>query len=124
MDSNVVFTTIILRLTSVVSCCLKIPLTILVNIDSNNEWVASNVDEGHLDYYFYLLAALMMVAELGFMYMSSGYEYADPEVLEELSHASQAKQDERLSMRSVSGSDRNDLDGRKPLLSVEYEGDE
>lgn len=124
MDSNVVFTTIILRLTSVVSCCLKIPLTILVNIDSNNEWVASNVDEGHLDYYFYLLAALMMVAELGFMYMSSGYKYADPEVLEELSHASQAKQDERLSMRSVSGSDRNDLDGRKPLLSVEYEGDE
>ena len=94
---------------------MQIPLTILVNINSNNEWVASNVDEGHLDYYFYLLAALMAIAELCFMYMSAGYEYADPHVLNELSEVSLAKQDERVS--SVAG--RDDVSASKPLLSLD-----
>lgn len=88
-----------------------------MNIDSNNEWVASNVDEGHLDYYFYLLAGLMLISELCFMYMSSGYQYADPQVLEELSLVSLAKQDERVS--SVCGTGRDDLNARKPLLSID-----
>jgi hypothetical protein len=56
-------------------------LTILVNINSNNEWVASNVDDGHLDYYFFLLASLMLAAELGFIYLSAGYQYVDPDEL-------------------------------------------
>lgn len=93
---------------------VQIPLTILVNIDSNNEWVASNVDEGHLNYYFFLLAGLMFAAQLAFMYMSAGYSYADPEVLDELSQQSQAKQQERIS----SVADRDAM-STKPLLADE-----
>jgi hypothetical protein len=88
----------------------------LVNIDSNNEWVASNVDEGHLNYYFFLLAALMMFAQLCFMYMSAGYSYADPEVLDALSQQSQVKQQERES----SVADRDAM-ATKPLLSIDDE---
>lgn len=85
----------------------------MVNIDSNNEWVASNVDEGHLDYYFYLLAGLMAISQVCFMYMSAGYEYADPDVLNKLSQISHAKQDERIS--SVAGRG----DDTKPLLALD-----
>lgn len=95
---------------------IQIPLTILVNIDSNNEWVASNVDEGHLDYYFFLLAGLMFIAEMCFIFMSSGYVYADPAVLDELSQESHMKQQERNS----SVADRDAM-ATKPLLSTEEE---
>lgn len=67
--------------TNALGSWLTIPLTILVNINSNQEWVASNVDDGHLDYYFFLLASLMFAAELAFIYLSAGYSYVDPEEL-------------------------------------------
>lgn len=72
------------------------------------------MDEGHLDYYFFLLAGLMLIAQVCFMYMSSGYTYADPEVLDELSHQSHVKQQERIS----SVADRDAM-ATKPLLATE-----
>lgn len=73
--------------TNALGSWLTIPLTLLVNIDPNNEWVASNVNNGHLDYYFYLLAGLMFIALVVFTYLSSTYQYADPFVLESLTAA-------------------------------------
>lgn len=105
--------------TNAVGSWLTIPLTILVNINSNDEWVASNVDEGHLDYYFYLLAGLMLIAECCFAYMSHGYEYADPDVLDELSAASLAKEEAHTRVESI-----DDILATKPLLSPESQIDD
>ena len=74
------------------------------------------MDEGHLDYYFFLLAGLMFIAEMCFVVMSSGYLYADPEILDELSQESHRKQQERIS----SVADRDAM-ATKPLLSTEQE---
>jgi dipeptide/tripeptide permease len=70
--------------TNALGSWLTIPLTLLVNIDTNNEWVASNVDEGHLSNYFFLLAGLMTLALMVFLYLSRGYVYADAQVLDAL----------------------------------------
>ena len=59
----------------------------------------------------------MLLSQICFMYMSAGYEYADPEVLNELSEVSHAKQQERIS--SVGGLD--DAYAKKPLLSTDLE---
>ena len=40
-------------------------------------WLPSDLDRGHLDYYFLLLAILMLVDFLYFLYISKGYIYKD-----------------------------------------------
>lgn len=67
--------------TNALGSWLTIPLTLLVNINPNHPWISSNIDEGNLQAYFYLLASLMGMAMIVFSYLSAGYEYADPEVL-------------------------------------------
>mmetsp|Transcript_14339 Transcript_14339/g.21483 ORF Transcript_14339/g.21483 Transcript_14339/m.21483 type:complete len:625 (-) Transcript_14339:227-2101(-) len=105
--------------TNALGSWLTIPLTLLVNIQSNNEWVASNVDEGHLDWYFFLLAGLMLLAQIIFAYMSAGYQYADPTVLAELSAAVQ-RSDSKLRGQSADG----DYGARKHLIAAQLEGEE
>lgn len=61
--------------TTAVGSFLVIPLLYLVNANPDDEWVPSNVDNGHLDYYFFLLAALMVVTLFYFSFISAGYEY-------------------------------------------------
>jgi peptide/histidine transporter 3/4 len=68
-------------LTNALGSWLTIPLTLLVNVNANHPWIASNVDEGELGYYFYLLAGLMSMALVLFGYLSAGYVYADPDEL-------------------------------------------
>lgn len=72
-------------LTTALGSWLTIPFTLLVNSNSNDQWIVSNVDEGHLDYYFFLLASLMLVALLVFMRISRGFHMADPVILLKLS---------------------------------------
>lgn len=67
--------------TNALGSWLTIPLTLLVNINPNHQWITSNVDQGNLQAYFYLLAALMSAALVLFSYLSAGYEYADPVLL-------------------------------------------
>jgi peptide/histidine transporter 3/4 len=70
--------------TNALGSWLTIPLTLLVNINPNHPWISSNVDEGELQNYFYLLAGLMVMALTIFCYLSFGYVYADPDVLASL----------------------------------------
>lgn len=74
---------------------LVIPVLLAVNRGGKGkEWVAENIDEGHLEYYFFLLACLMaldMVSrfisicimyestlQIFFQYISHGYDYKRP----------------------------------------------
>lgn len=68
-------------LTNALGSWLTIPLTLLVNVNSNHPWIASDINDGELSYYFYLLAALMAASMMLFGYLSAGYVYVDPEVL-------------------------------------------
>ena len=70
--------------TNALGSWLTIPLTLLVNINHNDPWVTSNVNEGHLDYYFYLLAALMFMALTAFYFISRDFKYVSHETLEAL----------------------------------------
>ena len=54
---------------------ITIPLLMIVNSDPNNEWVPTNIDQGHLEWYFFLLAALMAVNQVLFVKVSDGYQY-------------------------------------------------
>lgn len=54
---------------------LVIPLLLLVNSNPAHPWVPANLDEGHLAYYFFLLAALMGATLLVFIYISATYTY-------------------------------------------------
>jgi len=74
--------------TNALGSWLTIPLTILVNSNPNHQWITSNVDQGNLQAYFYLLAGLMSCAMVVFSYLSAGYEYADPMVLAALDETS------------------------------------
>ena len=90
--------------TNALGSWLTIPLTLLVNINANKEWIASNVDDGHLDYYFFLLAGLMAVAQIAFIVIGNGFIYADPQILIE------------LSKNSGGSGDDDDKDDTAPLI--------
>jgi hypothetical protein len=98
--------------TNALGSWLTIPLTLLVNINSNSEWIASNVDEGHLEYYFFLLAGLMAIAQLVYSTLTTGFEYADPELLQELS-----KQTRAAATDDGSGDDKGGGNDRTPLIA-------
>eukprot|EP01038_Epipyxis_sp_PR26KG_P011667 gene11667-15622_t len=61
--------------TTAVGSFLIIPLLLLVNSNPNDEWVPINIDTGHLDWYFFLLAALMLLTMVGFYYLARNYQY-------------------------------------------------
>lgn len=112
-------------LTNALGSWLTIPLTLLVNSNANHPWIASDIDDGELGYYFYLLAGLMALALLLFSYLSAGYVYVDPEVLAALDDNIEEDPTTSLipaqsSSRSGSRADRepsDDLLGRKYRVS-------
>lgn len=91
--------------TNALGSWLTIPLTLLVNINPNHPWITSNIDEGNLQAYFYLLAGLMGLAMILFSYLSNGYEYADPDVLAALDAPPSTDAHANL----LSNTDRRDL---------------
>ncbi len=70
--------------TNALGSWLTIPLTLAVNADPNNPWISSNVDEGQLQSYFYLLAGLMVFAMIVFysyMYLFKFSHFCSSETL-------------------------------------------
>lgn len=61
--------------TSAVGSFIIIPLIYLVNVNPNNEWITNNLNDGHLTYYFLVLAALMVANQVVFWWLSLGYVY-------------------------------------------------
>lgn len=81
--------------TNALGSWLTIPLTMLVNVDTNDEWIPDNIDEGHLDWYFYLLAGLMFAALIIFVYLAYQFHYVEPEELEKLNAHSRAAEEQQ-----------------------------
>ena len=65
--------------TNAMGSWLTIPLTLIVNSNENDMWIPSDLNSGHLDYYFFLLSCIMFIAYLAFLYISNGYIYVQPE---------------------------------------------
>lgn len=78
--------------TNALGSWLTIPLTLLVNTGSE-PWIASDVNQGHLDWYFYLLAGLMFLGLVVFVYLARSFVYIQPNELEALNEDSVAKAD-------------------------------
>lgn len=81
-------------LTNAFGTWLIIPILLLVNIDPSNEWVPVNLDDGHLDWYCYLLAGLMLLDVGYFYYISRCYVYMTEEELKALEEAANDAEDE------------------------------
>ena len=80
-----------------------IPLIYLVNIDDNQEWVSSNLNEGYLERFFFLLCAIMVFCTFIFVKLALGYEYVFTEEQEKNFRDSIASSD------SITGSLRDVL---------------
>ena len=51
-------------------------LAVIVRLASNKDWYPSeDPNQGHLEYFFFLLAGLMVVNFLVFLYIASSYKY-------------------------------------------------
>jgi peptide/histidine transporter 3/4 len=71
--------------TTALGAWIIIPLIYLVNAGKDGDkWVPEDLDKGHLDLYFYLLALLMVGNWYVLRRMSAGYEYVKSEDLERL----------------------------------------
>lgn len=93
--------------TNALGSWLTIPLTMLVNADTSDEWIPDNIDEGHLDWYFYLLAGLMFAALLIFIWLAYQFNYVEPEELDKLNAHTRAAE-ENLGL--VADGDEHGLD--------------
>lgn len=47
--------------TTSIGSLLIVPLVYLVNSNPNNEWLPANLNDGHVTYYFIVLAAIMIL---------------------------------------------------------------
>ena len=52
-----------------------IPLIYLVNVDKHHEWISEDLNNGYLENYFFLLAALMVLCTLIFAKQAKDYVY-------------------------------------------------
>ena len=61
--------------TTAIGSFLIIPIVYLVNVNPNNQWLPTNLDEGHVEYYFLVLAIIMLIDMVYFYFISLKYEY-------------------------------------------------
>jgi len=48
---------------------------VAANADSRRPWITDDLNDGHLDWYFFCIAAFMFAASLFFVYHARGYQY-------------------------------------------------
>jgi len=84
--------------TTALGAWIIIPLIYLVNSGGSGQaWVPEDLDKGHLDMYFFLLAVLMAINLMVLNRLKAGYVYVNPEQLERLEqedHSSAGSTDE------------------------------
>ena len=64
-------------LTTALGAFLMIPLVMAINSNQGNEWLPQNLDTGHLDWYFMVLAVFMAISLVVFVYTAKGYVYVE-----------------------------------------------
>lgn len=62
-------------LTTAVGSFITIPLVLAVNSKPGSEWLPQNIDTGHLDWFFLVLAGVMGASLVAFVYAAKGYQY-------------------------------------------------
>lgn len=62
----------------------------------DNEWVPGNLDDGHLDYYFLVLASFMAMSIVYFYWISKDYKFKTPAELLEFEEDDAAESDALL----------------------------
>ena len=69
-------------LTTCLGSIFTVPLVILVNtVPSDGEWLPKDINFGHLNYYFCLLAFLMLIDFVYFIYIAKDYVYRDHDIM-------------------------------------------
>lgn len=96
--------------TNAVGSWLTIPLTLLVNADADHPWIASDVNDGHLDYYYYLLAGLMALGLVAFVWLARRFVYVQAEELDALNQA--------LAGEEREGEGEEGAEFRNPVTSI------
>jgi hypothetical protein len=66
-------------LTTALGSFIIIPLVLAVNSKPGAEWLPQNIDRGHLDWFFLVLAGVMGASLVVFIYAAKGYKYVDGE---------------------------------------------
>ena len=79
--------------TNALGSWLTIPLTLLVNCNPNDPWISDNIDDGHLNYYFFLLAGIMTAAYILFCHLCNGFQYVNETELEALNKQCDAEEE-------------------------------
>ena len=64
-------------LTNALGSFVIIPLVLAVNSKRGDEWLPQNIDTGHLDWFFLVLAGVMGASLVAFIYAAKGYRYVD-----------------------------------------------
>mmetsp|Transcript_53490 Transcript_53490/g.93341 ORF Transcript_53490/g.93341 Transcript_53490/m.93341 type:complete len:657 (-) Transcript_53490:348-2318(-) len=97
-----------------------IPLLLIVNSDSSNEWVPTNLDDGHLDYYFFLLAGLMGLTICVFAYVSKDYVYKTQQELAQFEDTATAEAlaDEDDTLGNASHNGLLDTDNKEVVFNT------
>lgn len=89
--------------TNALGSWLTIPLTLLVNANPKNPWIADDVDDGHLDYYYYTLACIMFFAYLVFLHLCQDFQYADVKELQRLNAETAEAEENETTIGLLSG---------------------
>ena len=94
-----------------------IPLTLIVNSNENDQWITTDVNDGHLDLYFFLLAIIMISCVFIHYIASRKYEYVDQTILQSLSLSCELAMKfnaSRMSINSNSNDNNTNVEGGKP----------
>ena len=69
--------------TTALGSLFVIPLVYIVNVNPEHKWVTSDLNFGHLDWFFWLLACLMVVNIVLLRFISSGFIYLNDKIIED-----------------------------------------